>query len=130
MNNVADTGTHIYTCGNPKCRDFRRPQEIGYTPKGWRAATGQPLRCNCGAPLSYSGPKAVAVPHIRRGVVRRSASHTRTFNPGSPGVTLCGAPITDRDVVERDAQRMAQGDDDLRWNVCPVCVATMNKAGA
>jgi hypothetical protein len=129
MNSVADTGTHIYTCGNQKCRDFQRPQELGYTPKGWRAATGQPLRCICGALLSYTGPKAAAIPHIRRGVIRRSASHTKTFTPGLAVATLCGAPITDRDVVERDARRMAQGDDDLRWNVCAACVAAMNKAG-
>ena len=62
--------------------------------------------------------------HIRVGVVR--ASRRINGNRGSAGRTLCGAPLTDRDVEPRDLAR-AFG---RQWPVCENCIAEWRRGGA
>jgi hypothetical protein len=59
--------------------------------------------------------------HVRTKTVRLD----RRVNAARPTVgTLCGAPITDRDLTIADARKALRNND---WPVCPDCAAKLRK---
>lgn len=65
--------------------------------------------------------------HIRIGVVR--ASRRINGSRGATGTNLCGADVTDRDVVYREAKRIVEANCAV-WPVCQECRSLWLKAKA
>lgn len=60
------------------------------------------------------------IQHIRVNVV--PAGRRVNDAKGNPGRTICGAPITDRDLTVADARRLREKDI-REFNVCQMCLA-------
>lgn len=63
--------------------------------------------------------------HLRIGVVK--AGRRINDQRGNPGHTVCGAALTDKDIVPSDLRRLKAGDA-AKYDLCRTCLATeMNR---